>query len=226
MVRGDFFMKKLSYLFLAGMILLSFTGCNTGNSSKRNAASPTATPVGWPQTETKYFISANDLDVKGGPVESSMTGTGDRLFDYYQDEVKPGDITLSHSRKDASGKVQASVQWEIIWTAPADYLPAGVAASFDAEHKTVESLAWTPPAVTATFDQPDMDIGKSSASPNRFHQPNGSQGTYRDTREEVIGMKATMTTENPIAAGKAGDRMAIYITFGEGYGMRYTYEWR
>jgi hypothetical protein len=155
-----------------------------------------------------------------------MSGTSEKLFDYCYDSEVPGDMRLSHSRTDAGGKTVASTQWEILWDAPPDYLAGEQIISIDVEHKVIESNVWVPPALFASFDSPDMLMGSTSSTPNKFHQPNGSEGQYRDTREEVYNMKAVMTTEFPIAKGTTGDRMSIYINFGEGYGMRYTYEWK
>jgi hypothetical protein len=248
--------KYFCFLLIILFVLFSFIGCSEepGNLSKNHTKQPDSgvqssgpqnsgfwpkaseeqtgststevTQTGWHLAETKYIIPDVDLDVNGGPVKSTMTGTGQTLLDYHQDSVKTNDIIFSHSRTDEGGKVFASVQWEVLWITPADFLPADQKASIDVEHKVIEAVTWDPPPITAAFDTPDMLIGQSSSSPNKFHQPNGGMGAYRDTSLEVSGIKATMKTENPILKGKAGGRMAIYINFGDGYGMRYTYEWR
>jgi hypothetical protein len=224
--------RRLCLLLASLLAAAALAGCQpgangtAGASSKTSAATATPAGPGWVLVETKYFVPDIDVDVLGGPVRSSMTGGG-TLLDTYQDSGSKGDIKLSHVRTDeGGGTVFASVQWEIVWSDPAAWLPGGQTASFEVEHKVIEAKTWTPPALTAIFDMPDMGMGRSSSSPNRFHQPNGSQGTYSDTREQVSGMKATMTTELALPTGKAGDRRAIYINFGDGYGMRYTYEWK
>jgi len=180
----------------------------------------------WHLVDTKYFVPDEDIDVNGGPVESTQSGTGAVLLDYLQDTGDIGDMILRAVRTDEGGTVFADMEWQILWDAPPDTLYDGQYISIDVEHKVLNAKTWNPPALGAIFDQPDMGMQRTSSSPNIFHQPVGSQGPYKDTREEVYNMKATMTTERPIAKGKAGDRMAIYINFGEGYGMRYTYEWR
>jgi len=245
-------MKKLVCLLMGSLVLGLLIGCtlgpktstkpasggpkdnsphtNTSTAAASSSQTGNATTVpemaGWHLVETKYFVPDIDVDVNGGPVKSTQSGTGATLLDYYQDSGDIGNITLAVKRTGEGGQVFASMQWQIIWSAPPSTLPDGLPASFDVEHKVLEAVTWNPPVLKATFDQPDMKPGYSSSSPNTFWQPNGSKGQYKDTREEVYNMQVTMTTKNPIAKGKAGDRKAIYINFGEGYGMRYTYEWR
>jgi len=201
---------------------------STPTASSSQAGKPIQTPetAGWRLVETKYYVPDVDLDVNGGPVKSKQSGTGAVLLDSYQDSGEPGNITLAHKRTDEGGKVFASVKWQTLWSVPPLTLAVGQSVSIDVEHRVLEAVTWNPPPLKATLDMPDMKPGYASSSPNVFHQPQGSQGPYRDTREEVYNTKATMTTEKPVAKGKAGDRVAIYINLGEGYGMRYTYEWR
>ncbi len=213
-------------------IAIKLNGEDSATKTVTSAAPPAATvkakEEGWHLVETKYFVPDSDVDVNGGPVKSKMSGTGALLLDYYQDSgnIDTGEIILTHYRTGEDGKVLASYKWKVLWNTPPSFLPAGQPASIDVEHKVLETNVWNPPVLSASFDMPDMKIGFNSSSPNTFHQPNGSKGQYRDTREEVYNMKATMTTVSPIAKGKTGDRRAIYIKFGDGYGMRYTYEWK
>lgn len=180
----------------------------------------------WHLVETKYFVPNEDLDVNGGPVEKKQSGTGALLLDYYQDYGDIGNRTLRVWRTDGGGTVFADMEWQVLWDAPPSTLYEGQFASINVEHKVLKDKTWSPPPITASFDAPGMAIGFTSASPNKFRQPVGSKGPYKDTREEVYSMKATMTTVDPVGGGKAGAQRAIYISFGEGYGMRYTYEWR
>lgn len=214
------------------------SGGTKSNSPQPGTSAPTAGPrptgnqtsvpeaAGWRLVETKYFVPDVDLDVNGGPVKKKQSGTGATLLDYYQDLGDTGDRILTCTRTDEGGKVLASMKWQVLWSAPPLTLTVGQPVSIDVEHRVLEAVTWNPPPLSASLDMPDQKPGYASSSPNVFHQPTGSQGPYKDTREEVYNMKATMTSERPVAKGKAGDRVAIYIHFGEGYGMRYTYEWR
>lgn len=201
---------------------------STPTASSSQAGKPTSVPepAGWRLVETKYFVPDEDLDVNGGPVKKKQSGTGATLLDYFQDSGDTGDRILTCKRTDEGGKVFASMKWQVLWSAPPLTLTVGQPVSIDVEHRVLEAVTWNPPPLKASLDMPDQKPGYTSSSPNIFHQPQGSQGPYKDTREEVYNMKATMTTERPVAKGKAGDRVAIYISFGEGYGMRYTYAWK
>jgi len=181
---------------------------------------------GWHLVNSEFLVSGSDLDVLGGPVKSTQTGTGALLLDYYQDEGALGDMKLVHYRTDEGGSVLVKCQWEVLWEAPASYLAAEQTTSITVEHKPLEEIVWKAPVLKASFDAADMIIGSTTASGIVFFHPHGEKQTYRDTREEVYNARETMTTKTPIPKGNPGDRRAIYISFGEGYGMRYTYEWK
>ena len=183
----------------------------------------TGTP-GWYLVDTTYFQSPSDVDILGGPVKSTMTGTSAGLSDYYRDEGSPNNIVLSHTRVADGGNVVATATWRVAWTDPAPFLPAGQTASLEIEHELVAD--WGTPSVTTYFDVPDMQPGHVSSSPIPFVHPHGEKTPYRDTREEVRAAKETVTSREPLPEGKPGDSRAIYLHFGEGYGMRYTYQWR
>ncbi|NLF29060.1 MAG: hypothetical protein GX592_14280, partial [Clostridiales bacterium] len=180
---------------------------------------------GWHLVEELYMVPDEDVDVNGGPERFPLIG-GVGL-DYYQDSGEPDHVILSHWRTNEGGSdVWASCEWEVLLESPPPaYLPAGQPVSITVEHRVLETKVWEPPVLTAKFDGPDMELGYTSSSPNKFHHPYGEQKSYTDTGEEVYDRKATMTTENPIPEGEDGKRMAIYINYGWGYGMRYTYEW-
>jgi len=181
---------------------------------------------GWHLIESLYMVDSVDLDVYGGPIKSWLMGAADGLLlDYYQDSGSEGDILLTHYRTDKGGGVLASTKWEVLWDAPPSYLPAEQSVTITLEHRVLEVNSWEPPRMTAAFDVPDMEIGFTSSSPNRLHKPGTRQNPYKDETTEVYGEVAVLTTERPIAAGKESDRIALYINFGEGYGMRYTYRW-
>ena len=216
-------MKRIMAVTLAALLLgipSLPAGAALDSSSTQEAVE------GWHLIESLYLVPDVDVDVNNGPVESMMMGVADgQLLDYYQDSGMVGDILLTHYRTGKAGNVFASTKWEVLWDAPPSYLPAGQSASITLEHRVLEEKAWGPPRMTAAFDVQDMLIGYRSASPNVFHHPGESHSQYRDTTTEVYDALEVMTTERPIAVGEDGDRLALYIDFGEGYGMRYTYQW-
>ncbi len=179
---------------------------------------------GWHLVETRYFQSESDTDILGGPVKNAMTGTGALLLTYYRDEGETGNRLFSTTRTNEEGKTLAKAEWRVTWKAPAAFLPGGESARVYVEHELIAD--WGTPPVTAIFDMPDMIPGKRGASPILFVHEHGTKGPYRDTREEVFNARETMTTRNPLPEGKPGDRRAVYLHFGVGYGMRYTYEWK
>ncbi len=153
-----------------------------------------------------------------------QTGTSNVLEDYYRDEGVHGNMLFSVTRKVEEGGLVAEAIWRVIWTDPDEFLPAGQQASLYIEHELIAD--WGTPRVSANFDVPDMQLGYASSSPIRFLHEHGGDNPYRDLRAEVSNAKETLYTEKPLPEGKAGDRRAIYINFGVGYGMRYTYEWQ
>jgi hypothetical protein len=215
-------MKRVLAVALA-VLLLGIASIPTGVAS---AQEKQREAEGWHLIESLYMVPDEDLDVNGGPRESWMTGVvNGLLLDYWQDTGSQGDIILKHYRTDKGGTVFTSVEWEILWENPPAYLPGGQPASITVEHRVLEAKTWEPPRMSAIFDVPDMEIGYRSSSPNTLHKPGENHNPYRDTTAEAYGERAIMTTERPIAAGDEGDRMALYIAFGDGYGMRYTYRW-
>jgi len=217
----------------ASSVLTEFDNTSTESgdtSTKPDDTSPetvitSAAGGGWTLVDTQYIVPDIDQDVLGGPVRSTMTGTGAALLDYYQDEGDIGNVMFVHYRTDEAGTLFAKAEWQIIWEAPPAYLPADEKVSFVVEHKPINEMTWTAPVLSASFDVPDLKPGSASAARIKFTQPHGAMGPYKDTREEVYNAKETMTTAVNIPKGNPGDRRAIYIYFGEGYGMRYTYAW-
>ena len=207
---------KRTLVALVILFLFPLTG-QTGVASEEQA--------GWHLTGTEYLVPSVDLDVNGGPIERTMAGNGAALFDYHQDEVGDHSVVIENGRTDAGGKVLANARWQVLWDEPAAFLPAGAGASVTVEQVVIEENTWKAPALRAAIDVPDLEIGYSSSSPNTFHQPNGGFNGYRDTSEEVSAARETMTSESPLPEGEAGDRIALYISFGDGYSMRYTYTW-
>jgi len=188
-------------------------------------APPEQTGVsGWVLVESKYFQSSSDVDILGGPVKSTQTGTGAVLLDYYKDEGVHGNMLFTVRRTDGNGNYLVGSSWRVVWMDPDKFLPAGQQASLYIEHELIAD--WGTPAVSANFDVPDMEPNRVSSSPIRFLHDHGTDNPYKDTRAEVFNAKETLYTEKPLPEGKAGDRRAIYINFGQGYGMRYTYEWQ
>lgn len=252
-VTGNKSFRPLRLLILSYLIIaLLLNGCDSPSPTKavekapaptaaQPLPQPTAAPEkateepteapteqvgesGWVLVESKYFQSSSDVDILGGPVKSTQTGTGAVLLDYFRDEGVHGNMLFSVSRKIEGGGSVAEAIWRVIWTDPGEFLPAGQQASLYIEHELIAD--WGTPRVSVNFDMPDMAPGYSGSSPIRFLHEHGGDNPYRDLRAEVSGAKETMYTEKPLPEGKAGDRRAIYINFGQGYGMRYTYEWQ
>ena len=181
---------------------------------------------GWHLIESFYLVPDEDLDINGGPIESRMSGVANGLLlDYLQDTWTQGDVILKQYRTDKGGTVFASIEWEVLWENPPTYLPGDQPVSITVEHRVLEAMTWNPPSVGAAFDVPDLEIGFCSATPNTLHKPGTRQNPYRDETTEAYSERAVMTTERKVASGGEDDRIALYISFGKGYGMRYTYRW-
>lgn len=206
-------MKRALAVWVAFLILLSI--------GQVGAAS--AVRTGWCLIKTEYLVDDLDTDING-PCKSYMSN-GALLLDYWQDTVADHSVVIDHYRTDEGGGVLARARWQVEWEKPAAFLPAGEHASITVKHIVLAVEPWTPPGVTVKIDVPDLEIDGASASPNTFHQPNGGFDGTVDTSAVVYDDCQVMTSQDPLPEGAEGSLIALYINFGEGYGMRYTYAW-
>lgn len=203
---------KFIVLALVTVLILS---ANVLAPQKANAA---ATTGSWHLVNTKYHISSNDVTIKGAIQSRVMGTTSGYLLDYYTAEGSEGNMTISHSRTYDDGNPVAHVTYQVIWDTPPTYLAPNQKVEINFEIKTISSKSWGSPKVNVSFDSAGMSPGGATYGRISFQSEEGE--TY------ISDKKVYFETEKVIHEGRTGDKKAIYVNLGEGYGYIYTYEWK
>ena len=171
---------------------------------------------GWHLVESKYYPSALDITILGGAYEQ-----GRGLYDTFAGEGSEGEMRFSHTRKDANGKTLAYVNYQVNWEKPPAYLAPEKKTGFNIEMKVLSfSSGWDSSVwASAHFDSADLP-GASYATAGKIPFRAAGGG------EILRNMKTYFESSKVIPAGKKGDKKAIWLNLGNGYGYAYIYEWR
>lgn len=195
---------------------------NVTTAAPVSAASPSPTvkpsatvSPGWYFTRWEYIISKVDVTLVGA-IESSVMGTSGKIYDYNKGEGDKNDFSVSLTRKYENGGVVASGSCTTTWTDPQEFIAAGQKASFTVKRSTGSS--WGINKMSASVDKEDILPGYASAGRISFTAPDGNG--YLENYEGIF------EAEKGMAKGTKGEKKAVIVTLGNGYGFKYYYEWR
>lgn len=209
-------LRKTLFIFIAMTLVLAFLLSVNALFPKKAYAD---TVLGWHLVETKYHLSSVDYSVKG-EIQNSVMGTTGYIYDKHTIEGSEGDMTITASRRNEKDSV-AHVTYQVIWDTPPAYLASGHKTGFNIEYKAVSaSGSWAGLyEVSAIFDMAGLTPGSATAGSMRFYSSDGEGFIGKDMDVYFESYKA-------IPEGRLGDKKAIILSLGDGYGYVYTYEWK
>jgi hypothetical protein len=173
---------------------------------------------GWHFVEHKYYKSSQDVTIVGS-IESGVIGTADKIYDTYTGEGSKGNFTITHSRKDKNGNAIASYSYKTVWDDPPAYLAPNKKVGFNIDVKTLSSKTWLAAQVSSSFDSADF-AGPGGASSSKISFQTSTGETH------LRDVKSYYESSKVIPEGRPGNKRAIWMHLGDGYGYAYIYEWR
>jgi len=176
------------------------------------------TTGGWHLAETNYYLSTSDYTVKG-EIQNGIIGTSDVIYDKYMVEGSEGDMTFTHSRRYENGNAIAHVTYQVVWDTPPSYIASGQKAGFNIDYKVVSSKSWGGVQINAHLDAASIKPGGATSSYISFQLEDGTKYINSDKQ-------GYFESEKVIPEGRPGDKKAIILTLGNGYGYTYIYEWK
>jgi hypothetical protein len=177
--------------------------------------SPSATQPGWYFTRWEYVMSSVDVSLVGG--REGRTSAGDGILDYAKGEGDKNNFTISVWRTFDNGKHIASGSAVTTWTDPQQFAAEGQKLSMNLSRQ-IES-SWGIPQMSVTVDMAEINPGGGTAGKVNFATPDGN--AYLSKNYEGL-----FEAQKGMPKGKLGDKKAIIMTLGSGYGFKYYYEWR
>ncbi len=176
--------------------------------------------AGWYLTGWDYLINPSDrtLQPNGYFKEMLQAGTTSKLYDSIQGTGEKNDFTVAISRTSQSGAYIAGSTSTSTWDDPPSYLAPGESPKLEVARSYQDNGTWGQVGMVVKFDNNDLP-GPNHATSGcvKFLTPDGKPAWHT--------YSGAVETGKPIPAGKAGQLKAIWIAL-EGYGYRYTYEWR
>ncbi len=172
----------------------------------------------WHLVETKYHLSSIDYTIKGEIQNTVIAKTG-YIYDKYTTEGSEGNMTITHSRRHDDGSPIAHVTYQVIWDTPPTYLAPNQKTGFNIEYEIISSNSWGGGNVSASFDSADIKPGGGTAGLIRFQLEDGV--SWINTNK-----KGCFESGKVIPEGRPGNKKAIILSLGEGYGYSYIYEWK
>ena len=172
---------------------------------------------GWYLISENPIISENDVTVHpdGGPGGSHM---GDSYTDVHRGTIEKPVYEFSIERVFEQGDVAASGSVRLVWEDPPQVLFPGQKASVSADIDLISS--WSVANMTVAFEEIEIMPNYSSPTVIRFTTEEGKN------IPRGASFSGSVSMEREVPEGSSGDQRAILISFGNGYGYRYIYEWR
>ena len=209
-----------TYLPVRAMGYLLGLGIDWDNATKTvlitTGPSNTVAP-GWYFTHWEYIMASVDVSLVGA-IESRVIGTtSGYLLDYHEGKGEKNDFEVSHRRTYNDGSPVASGSAVTTWTDPPAYIAAGQKPSFTVNRVTASS--WGVGGFNCTFDSADIKPGGATSSAISFADSDGK--TYVENYNGIYE-----ATKEIYKTSIKGDKKAIIMNLGNGYGFKYYYEWR
>lgn len=176
---------------------------------------PERSRPGWYLIDKEFVPYQYDFQIYGECVSS--TSSGEKLYDKYTGVGEEGSYIISHSRRSGSNANPSYFSDSLVeFSGAPTYMAEGKTYSMDLAHQVMQG-DWGYSNVCIEFSSVE-EIGYGASDDITFVDVNG-KGYY----EKQTG---TVTTEDEIPAGDIDSIRYIKVSLGNGYGYRYTYEWR
>lgn len=140
-------------------------------------------------------------------------GTGTYGSDKSSFKGSKNNVTMTHNRYDAKGKLIAGSTHQTLWADPSSFLKVGETVSINYETRQISSKDWT----MGSLVQQSMNMNQGSGV--GFVTPYGAKYITND-------FNGTLTAQKPIERGKKGATRVIQIIIGRNYKVSYSYEWK
>ena len=102
-------------------------------------------------------------------------------------------------------------------TDPQEFAVAGEKLSVNVNYQLGDS--WGIGQMNVKFDMEDIQPGYITANAIDYAKPDGNAYLYESYEGPIVMNKAMME-------GNKGDKKAVIMNLGNGYGFKYYYEWR